>query len=112
MIIVRHDPESGEETTITWDRSRNALVCSMAQSSEAIGTSRDVYTIALHHSAIEGLKIDVYVDCSLIEVYAGPYTVCSLRVYPKAVADRIGFEAHGAVTVSEFLVHEMGLSHL
>ena len=110
-IVVRQDPESGEQTTITWDRSSNVLICSMAQSSEATGTSREVYTIALHHSATEGLTIDVYVDCSLIEVYAGKYSVCTLRVYPKAEANHIGFTALGDVSVTEFLVHEMGFAH-
>jgi hypothetical protein len=57
----------------------------------------------------DDLQIDVYVDCSLIEVYAGPYTVCSLRVYPKGDAAHIDFRTTGTVEVREFLVHEMGL---
>ena len=108
-LVVRADPHSGEQTTITWDRARKELICSMAQSSDALGTSRDVYTIPLHHSIENDLTLDLYVDCSLIEVYAGLYTVCSLRVYPKGDAERIDIRTSGMVEVKEFVVHQMGL---
>lgn len=104
---VRVDPSSGERTTITWDRTGNALVCSMAQSSENLGTSRDSYRIPLHQSVGDTLTLDVYIDHSLVEIYAGPYTVCSLRVYPTALADRIDLTASGDVRIGELLVREM-----
>jgi hypothetical protein len=79
----------------------------MAQSSENLGTSRDSYRIPLHQSVGDTLTLDVYIDHSLVEIYAGPYTVCSLRVYPTALADRIDLTASGDVRIGELLVREM-----
>ena len=82
----------------------------MARSSNNPGTSRDVYTIPLHHSVGNALSLDVYVDHSLIEVYAGAYTVCTLRVYPNGTADRIELIAHGDVSIPDCLVQHLSLT--
>ncbi len=109
-LVVRCDPTTGEQTTITWLPTTNELVCSMARSSNNPGTSRDVYTIPLHHSVGNALSLDVYVDHSLIEVYAGAYTVCTLRVYPNGTADRIELIAHGDVSIPDCLVQHLSLT--
>ena len=109
-LVVRSDPTTGEQTTITWLPTTNELVCSMARSSNNPGTSRDVYTIPLHHSVGNALSLDVYVDHSLIEVYAGAYTVCTLRVYPNGTADRIELIAHGDVSIPDCLVQHLSLT--
>jgi len=109
-LVVRSDPTTGEQTTITWLPTTNELVCSMALSSNNPGTSRDVYTIPLHHSVGNALSLDVYVDHSLIEVYAGAYTVCTLRVYPNGTADRIELIAHGDVSIPDCLVQHLSLT--
>ena len=109
-LVVRSDPTTGEQTTITWLATTNELVCSMARSSNNPGTSRDVYTIPLHHSVGNALSLDVYVDHSLIEVYAGAYTVCTLRVYPNGTADRIELIAHGDVSIPDCLVQHLSLT--
>ncbi len=108
-LVVRQDAQSGEETTITWNRTHNELICSMALSSENAGTSKDTYTIPLHQSVGDALTLDVYIDHSLIEVYAGVYTVCTLRVYPKAKAESICFRATGELRITECLVQELSL---
>ena len=79
----------------------------MAQSSHNPGTSHDTYRIPLHQRVGDRLVLDVFVDHSLIEVYAGAYTVCSLRVYPNALADRISLRATGTVQVVECVIREM-----
>lgn len=109
-LIVRSDQSTGEQTTITWRPTTNELVCSMARSSINAGTSHDVYTIPLHHTVGSALSLDVYVDHSLIEVYAGVHTVCTLRVYPNGTADRIDLIAEGDVAITDCLVQHLSLS--
>jgi beta-fructofuranosidase len=108
-LIVRSDQSTGEQTTITWRPTTNELICSMARSSINAGTSHDVYTIPLHHSVGSALSLDVYVDHSLIEVYAGMHTVCTLRVYPNGTADRIDLIAEGDVAITDCLVQHLSL---
>jgi beta-fructofuranosidase len=108
-LVVRSDPTTGEQTTITWLPTTNELVCSMARSSINAGTSHDVYTIPLHHSVGSALTLDVYVDHSLIEVYAGVHTVCTMRVYPNGTADRIDLIAEGDVAITDCLVQHLSL---
>ena len=108
-LIVRSDPTTGEQTTITWRPPTNELVCSMERSSLNLGTSHDIYTIPLHHSVGSNLSLDVYVDHSLIEVYAGAYTACTLRVYPNGTADRIDVIAQGNVSITDCLVQHLSL---
>lgn len=108
-FVLRRDPQSGEQTTITWDRTQNQLIMSMAQSSLNQNTSTDTYTATLHASVGDTLDLHIYVDRSLIEVYAGTYTVCSLRVYPTHAADTYSIDATGDVVINELIVREMGL---
>ncbi|MFN5369776.1 MAG: glycoside hydrolase family 32 protein [Roseiflexaceae bacterium] len=109
-LTLRHDPLSGEATTVTWERAQNRLIMSMAHSSLNQNTSAERYVAPLHPSVNDTLELHIYVDRSIIEVYAGIYTVCTLRVYPTHRADRYTLHTHGEVHFDELIVREMSLS--
>lgn len=106
-ISVRQDATTGEETRIYWNRRRNELRCDMQASSLNQNTSHDCYVAPLHINTGDELQLDIYVDRSLIEIYAGAYTVCSLRVYPQGSAQHTTFTAQGDVMVRELIVRTM-----
>jgi len=106
-FVLRHDPQSGEQTTVTWDRGNNELICDMAQSSINQNTSHDCYRTTLHASVADELELHIYVDHSIIEIYAGAYTVCTLRVYPTHAANRYQITASGDVSINELIVRQM-----
>ncbi|MCX6015552.1 MAG: glycoside hydrolase family 32 protein [Chloroflexales bacterium] len=107
IFVLRHDPQSSEQTTVTWDRGRNELVCDMAQSSLNQNTSHDCYRATLHASVADELELHIYIDHSIIEIYAGAYTVCTLRVYPTHAANRYQITASGDVSINELIVRHM-----
>ena len=106
-ISVRHDPTTGEETRIVWNRQRNELRCDMSACSRNQNTSHDCYVAPLHVHTGDELQLDIYVDRSIVEIYAGAYTVCSLRVYPLGSAQHTTFTARGEVVVRELVVRAM-----
>jgi beta-fructofuranosidase len=106
-LVLRYDPQSGEQTTVTWDRGNNELICDMAQSSINQNTSHDCYRTTLHASVADELELHIYVDHSIIEIYAGAYTVCTLRVYPTHAANRYQITASGDVSINELIVRQM-----
>lgn len=106
-FVVRHDPISGERTSIRWEHETNELVCDMSRSSLNQNSSRDIYRAPLHALDRETLTLSIYVDRSIIEIYAGDYTVCSLRVYPTHVANRYQLLGNDTLTVDEIVVRRM-----
>jgi len=106
-LAVRHDPVSGERTIIRWDTEAHELICDMSQSSLNQNCARDIYRAALHQSDRETLTLSVYVDRSIIEIYAGAYTVCTLRVYPTHAANRYQIESKGDLACEELVVRSM-----
>lgn len=106
-FVVRYDPISGERTTIHWDSDTNVLICDMSQSSLNQNCSREIYRAALNDKDRAALKLSIYVDRSIIEIYAGDYTVCSLRVYPTHTANRYYIQGADTLTVDELVVRRM-----
>lgn len=106
-FVVRYDPISGERTSIRWDSDTNVLICDMSQSSLNQNCSREIYRAALNDKDRAALKLSIYVDRSIIEIYAGDYTVCSLRVYPTHTANRYYIQGADTLTVDELVVRRM-----
>ncbi len=106
-FIVRHDPRSNECTRIRWERQSHELVCDMSNSSLNQSCAHDVYRAALHPQDHAALQISIYVDRSIIEIYAGDYTVCSLRVYPTHAAQHYNISGDASTKLQELRVHTM-----
>lgn len=106
-FVVRHDPTSGEQTCIRWEPSTNELVCDMSQSSHNQNTAHDTYRATLNKADRDMLTLSIYVDRSIIEIYAGAHTVCSLRVYPTHAANRYQITCAHEVTCHELIVRSM-----
>jgi beta-fructofuranosidase len=106
-FVVRHDPQSGERTIIRWEPDTNQLVCDMTYSSLNQHSARDVYRAQLHDNDRDTLTISIYVDRSIIEIYAGDYTVCSLRIYPTHAANRYQLISATDIACTELIVRRM-----
>lgn len=106
-FVVRYDPQSGEQTRIRWDIATHELVCDMSQSSLNHTCATDTYRAKLHANDRTQLQLSIYVDRSIIEVYAGDYTVCSLRVYPTHSANRYAIRGASTTSLQELRVNRM-----
>ncbi len=83
-IKVRCSPDGQEETIVFYDAARNRLGVDRRRSTlDQTGMiSTDVKEGALELSPGELLRLQVFVDCSVIEVYANDYVCITSRVYP------------------------------
>lgn len=83
-IKVRCSPDGQEETVIFYDAARKRLGVDRRRSTRIKngGLSSGVQEEAFELSLGEPLRMRVFVDCSVIEVYASDYACFTSRVYP------------------------------
>ncbi len=81
-VIVRRSPDGQEETLISYDRASQTLILDALQSTlddEATGT---VSSAPVPLSANEPVSLHVFLDRSVIEVFANGRACITARVYP------------------------------
>jgi beta-fructofuranosidase len=109
-LRVRCSPDHAERTTITYERSAGRLRIDRERASldpEAFGGVQDS---ELRLGDDEPLRLRVFVDRSITEVYANGRVVATVRTYPTR-PDSLGvevFAGHGQPLVSRCEVWEMG----
>ncbi len=81
-VVVRRTPDGMEETAIVYDRVQGTLALDCSRSSQEVGVDRAVAGAALTLGAGEALTLHIFVDRSVIEVFANGRVVISDRVYP------------------------------
>jgi beta-fructofuranosidase len=101
-LLVRRSPDGNEWTEIRCDRLAGRLVVDTNHSSldEAVQPGR--YEIPLDFSGLDRLHLRVFLDRSIIEVYANDLAVITARVYPSR-EDSTGmalFAEHSPVRVA------------
>lgn len=79
-LAVRRSPDGAEETRVRYERGRLVLDC--ARSSLDVGVDRDVEEAALMLRADEPLVLTVFLDRSVVEVFANGRVAIADRVYP------------------------------
>lgn len=98
-IKVRCSPDGEEETVVFYDRARKRLGVDRRRSTliQSGIVSADVQEGPFELSPGESLRLRVFVDCSVIEVFANDYACITSRVYPSR-SDSTGVRAysHGA----------------
>jgi beta-fructofuranosidase len=95
-ISVRCAPDGAEQTSIRYDRLHGLLIIDRQRSSLSDEVEQDVRSGPLALDADEPLFLHIFLDCSVIEVFAN-YRLCmSSRIYPsRADSLGVGFFAHG-----------------
>jgi beta-fructofuranosidase len=109
-IGVRCTSDGAEQTLINYDRLRRMLLIDRQLSSLSEDVERDIRTGPLALAAGESLFLHIFLDHSVIEVFAN-YRLCmSSRVYPSRTNSLgVGFFARGgSARIKALDVWEMG----
>ena len=88
-VMVRRSPDGAEETVVRYDRETGYLIVDCERSSLDVKVDREVQGTALPLPADEPLQLHIFVDRSVIEVFANGRVCVSDRVYP-ARSDSVG----------------------
>ena len=109
-IEVRCSPDGTEQTRIVYDRLARRLAIDRERSSLSSDVHRGRQEGALEMSAGESLKLHLFLDRSVIEVYANGRACVTSRVYPSR-ADSLGvalFALGGSIGLKTMDVWQMG----
>jgi beta-fructofuranosidase len=95
-LSLRRSPDGAEQTTITYDRTAGTLSVDPSRASLSPDVQPVVCSAPLTLDAGESLRLRVFVDRSVIEVYANERLCLTSRIYPTR-PDSLGvqLEAHG-----------------
>jgi beta-fructofuranosidase len=108
-IGVRCAPDGTEQTRIRYDRLQQALLIDRQRSSLSEDVERDIRSAPLALAADESLFLHIFLDRSVIEVFAN-YKLCmSSRIYPSRT-DSLGvgfFARGGSARITVLDVREM-----
>jgi beta-fructofuranosidase len=94
-IDVRRSADGSERTRIVYDRARQRLEIDRSESSANPADQHDLYGGALALSAGEPLRLRVFVDRSMIEVFANGRLCLTSRVYPSETSLGVALFAQG-----------------
>ncbi|MDP9363348.1 MAG: GH32 C-terminal domain-containing protein, partial [Chloroflexota bacterium] len=81
-LALRRTPDGTEETRVRYDRARGLLTLDCARSSLDVGVDREVDGAALPLAPDEPLELRVFLDRSVVEVFANGRVAVSDRIYP------------------------------
>ena len=81
-LSVRSTPDGAEETCILYDRATQELIVDRTRASRDPSTRRDRCSTPLQLGDRERLNLRVFVDHSIVEVFAEPDVCITSRVYP------------------------------
>ena len=108
-IKVRCSPDGTELTRILYDHKAKRLVVDREQSSLSADVHCETQECPLNLSPGEGLKLDVFLDRSVVEVYANGRTCITSRIYPSR-PDSLGvdlFTSGGSVKLRSLDIWKM-----
>ncbi len=108
-LKVRCSPDGVEQTRIVYDRVSGRLAVDRERSSLSADTHRDVREAPLALGADEGLRLHIFLDRSVVEIYANGRACITSRIYPSR-PDSLGvdiFASDGSVTLRAMDVWEM-----
>ena len=113
-IGVRYSPDGAEQILIRYDRLQGMLLIDRQRSSLSKEVERDIRSGSLSLASGEPLFLHIFLDRSVIEVFAN-YRLCmSSRVYPsRRDSLGVGFFARGGnARIKKLDVWEMGSSSI
>ncbi|MHB1357465.1 MAG: glycoside hydrolase family 32 protein [Anaerolineae bacterium] len=81
-VAVRYSPDGAERTLIGYDTLEQELYIDRAHSSLNPDAAHDMRSIALPLAPGETLRLRIFLDASVVEVFANERVVLASRVYP------------------------------
>jgi beta-fructofuranosidase len=100
-LVVRRSPDGEEETRIVCDRRAGRLAVDRSRSSLDPETTRDVQGGEFTPAPEEAVTLHVFLDRSVVEVYANGRRCVTSRVYPsRSDSLGVGIFACGSATVT------------
>ena len=93
-LLFYRSPDGAEETRLTYHPERGRLVIDRSKSSLSSSQAADEFSAPLALAKDEALNISLYLDRSIVEVYANGSCCMTTRVYPTRV-DSVGFGFSG-----------------
>lgn len=108
-LAIRRSPDGAEETIVRYDRDRGLLTLDGTRSSRDVGVDRPVESAALRLAPDEPLDLRVFVDRSVVEVFANGRVAIADRIYPTR-PDSLGvaaFATGGAALLSSLDLWQM-----
>jgi beta-fructofuranosidase len=95
-ITVRRSPDAAEETTITYDGASRNIVLDTGRSSLNSDANRSIYKSPLELRSGELLRLTVFVDASVVEIFANGRACLTGRIYPtRHDSQEIGLFSNG-----------------
>jgi len=96
-LAVRCSPDGAEQTAIVYDRTTGQLSIDRERASLAAPNQHEPHATRVPLAAAESLTLQVFVDHSVVEVFANARACLTSRIYP-ARGDSLGVElfARGA----------------
>jgi beta-fructofuranosidase len=105
-IVLRRSPDGAEQTRISYSAIHNSLTIDCRQASLDQATDRPLHTIPLTLGVGEPLRLRIFLDHSMLEVFANDQIACTTRIYPTR-ADSIGIAL--AATDHDAWLHNLDL---
>lgn len=95
-LSLRRSPDGAEQTRIVYDRAAQRLALDTTQASLDPSVTRQVRYAPCPLAAGEPLRLRVFVDCSVLELFANDHGCLTERIYPTR-PDSLGVAlyAHG-----------------
>ena len=81
-IVVRRSPDGAEQTRIIYDATLGQLIVDRTQSSLDLTTDHNAHVAPLTLGADEPLRLHVFLDRSVLEVFANERISITSRIYP------------------------------
>jgi sucrose-6-phosphate hydrolase SacC (GH32 family) len=112
-IEVRRSPDGDEKTSIFYDQSNQTINVDRTTSGNVSSLFPD---LGVQGGSLplqgEDLKLDIFLDKSMIEIYANGYRAITTRAYP-ARDDSLGVQlwANGSATVTSMQVWQMASAY-
>ncbi len=108
-LMVRRSPDGSEETRVGYDPALRTLLLDMRESSLSPQADRAVSQGRLELAADEPLELTIFLDASVIEIFANGRAALTGRIYPTR-ADSLGvalYSRAGRAMLKSLDVYEM-----
>jgi sucrose-6-phosphate hydrolase SacC (GH32 family) len=103
-LLLRRSPDGREQTEILYDWDRSRLTLNRSQSSLDAKVKRDTQEVEYATAEPDVLRLEVFVDRSVMEVFVDDRAAFAARIYPTLNdSDRVGFKSSGSGATVENL---------
>jgi sucrose-6-phosphate hydrolase SacC (GH32 family) len=103
-VLLRRSPDGREQTEILYDWERRRLTLNRSYSSLDDKTKRDRQEVEYVTAEPDGLRLEVFVDRSVVEVFLDDRAAFATRIYPTLDhSDRVAFTSAGTGATVENL---------